>query len=112
MLYYSLLFYLSLASAASSPDPKAPEPCTVRSATSHNFYDLNPLHILDPAQSTKKNPRQISWNATGHDIGYNFTLNICGSVLEDVKDVQGVDKELWQNVSAYYKQGGEVYSIG
>nr|POF15162.1 putative mannose 6-phosphate receptor-like protein [Quercus suber] len=112
MLYHSLLFYLSLAAAASTPDSKAPEPCTIRSPTSHNFYDLNPLHIPDPAHSKAKHPREISWNATGYDLGYNFTLNICGSVVEDVKDVAGVSETLWKNVSAYYKQDGEVFSIG
>nr|POE88063.1 putative mannose 6-phosphate receptor-like protein [Quercus suber] len=112
MLYRSLFFYLSLVAAASTPDTKPPEPCTIRSPTSHNFYDLNPLHIPDPAQSKAKHPRETSWNATGYDQGYNFTLNICGSVIEDVKDVAGVPERLWANVSAYYKQNGEVFSIG
>lgn len=48
-------------------------------------------------------------------MGYNFTMNFCGGVIEDLGKlggVEGVDKELWRNVSAYYKQDGKVYSIG
>jgi len=32
--------------------------------------------------------------------------------LEDLGGVEGVDKDVWRNVSAYYRQGGKVYSIG
>ena len=42
-------------------------------------------------------------------------MNFCGGVVEDLEKeggVVGVEKELWRNVSAYYKQGGKVYSIG
>ena len=48
-------------------------------------------------------------------MGYNFTMNFCGGVIEDLGNmggVEGVDKELWRNVSAYYKHDGKVYSIG
>ena len=117
ILFYSLALYLGLTSttayAASSPkETPPPEPCTVRSPTSHAFFDLNPLHIEDPATSKAKHPRPYSWNTTGWDYGYNFTLNFCGPVVEELQDVVGVDKDVWRNVSAYYKKGGEVYSIG
>ena len=51
-------------------------------------------------------------------MGYNFTMNFCGGVIEDLGKlgksgvVEGVDKELWRNVSAYYVQNEKVYSIG
>lgn len=48
-------------------------------------------------------------------MGYNFTLNFCGGVVEDLEKkggVVGVEKELYKNVSAYYTQNGKVYSIG
>jgi len=115
LLFYSLALYLGLTSAASSTPAKetpAPQPCTIRSPTSHAFFDLNPLHIEDPATSKAKHPRPYSWNTTGWDYGYNFTLNFCGPVVEELQDVVGVDKDVWRNVSAYYKKGGEVYSIG
>ena len=48
-------------------------------------------------------------------MGYNFTLNFCGGVVEDLErkgGVEGVDHELWRNVSGYYEQNGKIYSIG
>ena len=124
LLYYSLALYLSLTSAdphalpAPAPAPaKSTDtprvPCTIRSPTSGAFFDLNPLHILPPAESKSKHPRATSWNTTGYDYGYNFTLNFCGPVIETLEKVEGVDKEDYKNVSAYYKDGeGKVFSLG
>ena len=119
LLYWSLAFFLSISSPAhaetSSKETPAPQACTIRSPHTRAFFDLNGLHIPDPAISKAKNPRDYSWNATGWDMGYNFTMNFCGGVIEDLDrmgGVEGVEKELWRNVSAYYKQDGKVYSIG
>jgi len=119
LLFYSLALYLGLSSssssayAASSPkETPPPAPCTIHSPTSHAFFDLNPLHIEDPTTSKAKHPRTYSYNTTGWDIGYNFTMNFCGPVVEELEGVVGVDKEVWRNVSAYYKKEGKVYSIG
>lgn len=123
LLYFSLSFFLSLptstlADAAPAKETHTPQPCTVRSPFSGSFFDLNPLHIVrpdDPLAKTQKHVRDYSWNATGWDMGYNFTMNFCGGVVEDLKEmggVDGVDADVWRNVSAYYKQKGKVYSIG
>ncbi|KAK4948285.1 Cation-independent mannose-6-phosphate receptor CI-MPR [Elasticomyces elasticus] len=121
LLYHSLAFYLSLSLspyAAASPAAKetpAPLPCTIRSPSTHAFFDLNPLHIPPPELSTSKHPRNHSWNTTGYDAGYNFTLNFCGGVIEDLEakgGVVGVEKGEWRNVSAFYEDGGKVFSIG
>ncbi|KAK0934323.1 Cation-independent mannose-6-phosphate receptor CI-MPR [Friedmanniomyces endolithicus] len=127
LLYHSLAFYLALVSPSATATPSAtstsaakpsttpPLPCTIRSPNTHAFFDLNPLHISDPATSTSKHPRDRSWNATGWDMGYNFTMNFCGGVVEDLGErggVVGVEKGLWRNVSAFYEMGGKVYSIG
>ena len=119
ILYWSLGFFLSIPPTAYAASPKesaVPEPCTIRSPNTGAFFDLNPLHIPDPfTVKSSKHPRDYSWNATGWDLGYNFTVNFCGGVVEDLEKeggVVGVEKELWRNVSAYYKQGGKVYSIG
>ena len=48
----------------------------------------------------------------GYDYNVNFTINICSPVVEDVKNVQGVEKDMWQNVSAYYTHCGKTFSIG
>ncbi len=50
--------------------------------------------------------------ARGWDLGFNFTLNICGSVVKPVDDVVGLGESQARNVSAYYEKGGKVYSIG
>ena len=122
LLYYSLALYLSLTSAdphalpapapAKSTDtPRVP--CTIRSPTSGAFFDLNPLHILPPAESKSKHPRATSWNTTGYDYGYNFTLNFCGPVIEDLKKVEGIEDGELRNVSAFYRDGeGRVFSLG
>lgn len=120
LLYYSLALYLStlsardpVADAAPAKDTVAPQlPCTIRSPTSGAFFDLSPLHIEDPALSKLKYPRDYSWNTTGWNLPYNFTMNFCGPVVEELEDVVGVPKANWGNVSAYYKEGGKVYSIG
>lgn len=122
LLYYSLALYLSLTSADpnASPAPAPAKstdtprvPCTIRSPTSGAFFDLNPLHILPPAESKSKHPRSTSWNTTGYDYGYNFTLNFCGPVIEDLKKVEGIEEEGLRNVSAFYRDGeGRVFSLG
>ena len=92
------------------------EPCTVASAAG-SFYDLRPLSILPPVEGKKpgKNDKTDDWHARGydyHDGKANFTLNICAPVIGAVDDVTGVDKHLYQNVSAYYQLGSKTYSIG
>lgn len=39
-------------------------------------------------------------------------MNVCAPVVKEVKDVVGVDKAMWKNVSAYYEAEGKVYSLG
>jgi cation-dependent mannose-6-phosphate receptor len=105
-------------------------PCTLRSATSGKFFDLNPLHVAlpDPDKKQPKDARTESWHARGYDYGANFTMNFCGGVVEDLamgifgdgerdaervaKGVVGVEREMWANVSAFYTWAGRVYSIG
>lgn len=121
LLYYSLAVYLSLHCADASPDPEPgpatpsvapPRPCTIKSPSSGAFFDLNELHIEDPTQSKSKHPRKQSWNTTGYDYGYNFTMNFCGPVIEELDDVVGVDKALWKNVSAFYTFKDRTFSLG
>lgn len=117
LLYESLAFFLLLTSpttAASKKDSKETDkPCTITSPYSGSFFDLSSLQILDKDSNPKaKNARDHSWNATGWDIGYNFTVNVCGPVVEPLEDVVGIEKSMWKNVSAYYKHDGKVYSLG
>ncbi|KJR81868.1 cation-dependent mannose-6-phosphate receptor [Sporothrix schenckii 1099-18] len=89
-------------------------PCTA-SSTSGAFYDLRHDIALPPAESGKKPKAGVlttDYVARGHDYGANFTLNICAAVVKPVKDVKGVDRDLWANVSAYYKLDGDTFSLG
>lgn len=60
----------------------------------------------------KKGEVSESYHVKGQDYGANFTINFCAPVVEDLTDVEGVDKKLAQNVSAYYTIGKKSYSIG
>ncbi|OOF97415.1 hypothetical protein ASPCADRAFT_206245 [Aspergillus carbonarius ITEM 5010] len=106
---------LTAYSADSSGSKDALSPCVVRSPTTGLFYDLNTISLSPPpaeGEKPRKNAREESWHAKGHDYNANFTINICAPVIEDVKDVVGVDRSRWRNVSAYYEREGKVYSIG
>jgi cation-dependent mannose-6-phosphate receptor len=54
-----------------------------------------------------------SYHVKGYDYGSNFTLNVCGPVVEELDDVEGVSKKQWANVSAFYTDSKDrVYSLG
>jgi cation-dependent mannose-6-phosphate receptor len=111
------LFLYSSASASSEPPPKAPpKPCTIDSPTSGSHFDLNKISLSRPGPKDGKkvhnDDREESYHAKGYDYPANFTINFCAPVIEDLKDVVGVEEARWRNVSAYYKLGGKTYSIG
>lgn len=119
----ALFQFLLLASSplvrAGSDTPKSPKvskPCTVQSPTSGLYFDLNAISLSPPqmkdGRKVHKDDRDESWRAKGHDYPANFTINICAPVIEDVKDVVGVEKSRWRNISAYYEQSGKIYSLG
>lgn len=122
LLATSLLFLTTLSScifaADSNGKSKPTKPCTLHSPTSGSYFDLTRLEIFppdDPKKSISSAPSQHteSWHARGYDYGANFTLNFCGPVIEDLEDVEGVDKKYWRNVSAYYTtEKGKTFSIG
>lgn len=108
-----------LTSAASTSDDKktkepALKPCTIRSPASGAFFDLSSLSLHPPKdiKDVKKGEVSESYRVKGQDYGANFTINFCAPVVEDLTDVEGVDKKLAQNVSAYYTIGKKSYSIG
>jgi cation-dependent mannose-6-phosphate receptor len=101
---------LPLATAASD---KPLKPCTVVSPTTERFFDLNGLRRTLPEEGKKKKDAdEGSWHAKGYDYGANFTINFCGPVVEELSDVQDLDKKLWRNVSAFYERGDRQYAIG
>jgi len=77
------------------------------------FFDLRPLQAVQAKPSkTNIKPDIEGWQARGYDYGANFTLNFCGPVVRNLTDVQGVDKTMWANISAYYVKNEKTYSIG
>lgn len=88
-------------------------PCTA-TATSGAYYDLRPDIAIAPEEGVtpKHGVHTTDYLARGFDYGANFTLNICGAVVKSVKDVDGVDSKVWRNVSAYYRSGSNIYSLG
>jgi cation-dependent mannose-6-phosphate receptor len=120
--FLGLLFLLSApvtsVYAASEPTGKKDglSPCVARSPATGLYYDLNAISVSHPDTSdgkkSSKNAPKESWHAKGHDYSANFTLNICAPVVEDIKDVVGVERDRWKNISAYYEKEGKIYSIG
>ena len=118
-LTYSAIALLPTITIAKSSDSDKSDwqPCTAESSTSGNFFDINPLHVAKPDSDSKsskkdKDKTPTSWHARGYDYGANFTINFCGSVIEDVDRFEDLDKKMWKNVSAFYYRDHEYYSIG
>jgi cation-dependent mannose-6-phosphate receptor len=116
----SLGLFALAASATPVEDDEAPSStthipaCTATSSTGTGaFFDLRPDMAI-VADEGKSHRGQVvkDYFARGHDYGKNFTLNICGAVVDPVLDVVGVNDTLWANVSAYYREHDRVYSIG
>ena len=102
-------FRVSPAASDSKPTSK---PCTIHSPSTGAFIDLRPLH-LNVEGTKSQSAANESYHVKGYDYPSNFTINFCGPVVEDLKDVQGVHKNKWANVSAYYKDvEGDVHSLG
>ncbi|RKF65645.1 putative mannose 6-phosphate receptor-like protein [Erysiphe neolycopersici] len=120
ILFYTILIHGRVSAGASDKESTSPaktvKPCTISSPTGI-FYDLNELRVTLPKDPKKppKGARLEDWKARGYDYHNNqanFTLNVCGSLAEKQTDFVGVDRSLWQNVSAYYQLGAERFSIG
>ncbi|EGR48691.1 uncharacterized protein TRIREDRAFT_61584 [Trichoderma reesei QM6a] len=89
--------------------------CTATSSTGNGgFFDLRPDTAMPPPENGKAHKSGLykDYHSRGYDYGKNFTLNICGAVVDPVSDVVGLKKSQWANVSAYYTTHNSVYSIG
>ena len=104
------------SSSSSSDERKDLKPCTIYNPSNGNFYDLNTItvHPLENHKKAHKDDRTESWHARGWDYGMNFTMNFCAPVIEDLtKDgVEGVKGDAIRNVSAFYRAGDRIFSIG
>jgi cation-dependent mannose-6-phosphate receptor len=101
-------------STAESTEKATPVPCTVHSPNTGLYHDLRPISLTVPDLDKKssRTARAESWQSRGYDFNANFTINICAPVVEDIKNVVGVEKSQWQNVSAFYIKDEKTYSIG
>ena len=109
---YALLLSAIPFTLAASDSKKPLNPCTIHSPTTGSFIDLRPLQ-LTPVGAKSSNPANESYHVRGQDYPFNFTINFCGPVVEDLKDVEDVSKSQRQNVSAFYKDSiGDTYSLG
>lgn len=106
---------LGLAATTSDDSSKRPHvPCTIKSPVSGAFFDLTSVNVRLPEDGAKTSSeaRNTSWPARGYDYGANFTLNICGGVVEKIDQVVGIPESRWRNVSGFYELRGKTYSIG
>ncbi|KAF7543650.1 hypothetical protein G7Z17_g10574 [Cylindrodendrum hubeiense] len=113
----SLVPFLVAAAAAVQDDPPTAThhvpACTATSSTgSGAFFDLRPDMASMPEDGAYKSGPTKDYFSKGYDYGKNFTLNICGAVVEPISDVVGITPPRWQNVSAYYTSQGQIFSIG
>ncbi|KOS18997.1 putative mannose 6-phosphate receptor-like protein [Escovopsis weberi] len=101
------------AAETASSTSQAPA-CTATASTGTGaFFDLRPdTASLQESGKTPKSAVTKDYHARGWDYGKNFTLNICGPVVEPVEDVVGLKKGLWADVGAYYTSHDDVYSLG
>ncbi|KAF7563983.1 hypothetical protein G7046_g105 [Stylonectria norvegica] len=111
------LLFVAAATYASSPSPTTTThvpACTATSSTgSGAFFDLRPdMAVLPPTGSHKSSGVHKDYFSKGYDYGRNFTINVCGAVVDPVSDVVGVGAGGWANISAYYSSHGNIYSIG
>ncbi|OAX84019.1 hypothetical protein ACJ72_01613 [Emergomyces africanus] len=110
------LLFLCSSTSGIEHSKNHPKPCTIFSPTTGAYFDLNTIALSPPEMKDGKkvhnSDREESWHARGYDYPANFTINICAPVIEDLKDVVGVEKSKWANVSAYYTLDGKQYSIG
>lgn len=122
ILSYPPAFLALLLAAASTSvmaaDPAEKTPTTTActaSTTAGSFFDLRP-DIAKKGADTKHRRRgdapHKDYHARGWDYGFNFTLNVCEPVVETPDNVRGLDRDSWQNISAYYVSKGDVYSLG
>ncbi|KAJ6446774.1 mannose-6-phosphate receptor, binding protein [Purpureocillium lavendulum] len=116
MRFYTLMpIMAAMATAAEEPSTTTHAPaCTATSSSgSGAFFDLRPDTAVHPDKGkSHKNVVTKDYHSKGYDYGKNFTLNICGPVVDPVMDVVGLPKNQWANVSAYYMSHGNIYSIG
>ena len=107
----TVLLVQSVSAAAQGKTPA--KPCAIHSSSTGSYYDLTPLDLSLPSNAKVRDARKQSWYAKGHDYPSNFSLNICGPVVEPLEHVKGLPPIAWGNVSAFYESEDDgIQSIG
>lgn len=111
------LLCLAGTSLAAEPDKTtAAEACTATNPKSGSFFDLRPdIAVKAPSDGSKvqSGVPTKDYKVNGYDYGWNFTLNVCDPVVEELSNVRGdINEEQWKNISAYYQSKGDTYSLG
>lgn len=126
---WTTLLLLAAAAGASAASKREPDkatpvsstktavatPCVATHSTTGSFFDLRPdiaAAVKEGEKHHKGVPTEDYTWAKPAEWPSNFTMNICAPVVEGVADVVGVDKKLWQNISAYYEADDKIYSLG
>jgi cation-dependent mannose-6-phosphate receptor len=115
---FLLLSSLTSSTHAASDSSRLHEdtPCVARSPSSGLYFDLRAISLFPPelkdGEKIDQNARNESWYCKGYDYPANFSINVCEPVIEPLRDVVGVDSSRWKNISAYYEQDGQIYSLG
>ncbi|KAK8872561.1 mannose 6-phosphate receptor domain-containing protein [Apiospora arundinis] len=104
-------------SLAADPEKTPTTTACTASTTAGSFFDLRPDIAKKGGDTKSKHLRRgeaphKDYHARGWDYGFNFTLNVCEPVVETPDNVRGLDRDSWQNISAYYVSKGDVYSLG
>jgi len=103
----------SWAASSSNSDSAYSDPCTIHSSLSGSFYDVRPLTLKESGTKTQAATNE-SYHSRGYDYGANFSINICGPVVEELDDVYGIPRRQWANISAFYRDPKDktLYSLG
>lgn len=114
LLLTAALFGSALAAAAADDKTTTMTACTATSTNGGSFFDLRPDIAIAPKKDSKhKRGPTEDYQVKGYDYGYNFTLNICESVIKIPDSVVGIDSNQYKNISAYYTaESGKIYSLG
>jgi cation-dependent mannose-6-phosphate receptor len=115
-VFLALLSIAGSTIAADADKTTTAEACTATNPKSGAFFDLRPDIAIKPPSDGSKAKGGVpikDYKVNGYDYGSNFTLNICGPVVEDIANVRGnINQEQWKNISAYYQSKGDTYSLG
>lgn len=114
--FLAVLSLVGGAVAVEADKTTTAEACTATNPKSGAFFDLRPdiaVKLPSDGSKVKSGVPTKDYKINGYDYGWNFTMNICAPVVEEISSVRGeIKSEQWGNISAYYTVKGDTYSLG